>query len=106
MNKTEILGYVALFIAVLGTCLYTLKIKGKAALTELIQKAEYIFDWKGSGKEKLKYVLVQGAKKVPKLAKWQVNEKTISRLVDTLQKDFEEVRAYKKSKEYKSLKKN
>lgn len=106
MNKTEILGYVALFIAVLGTWLYTLKVKGKAALVELIQKAEYIFDWKNAGKEKLKYVLVQGAHKLPKGTKWLLNEKTISRLVDTLQQDFEEVRAYKKSKEYKSLKKD
>lgn len=95
MYKANILIYFLLVIGAIGTGVLVVKKRGKEALISLIYKAEYIFDWKKSGKEKLKYVMQQAVEKVPFLARWMINEETISRLVEVLQKDFHETKIFK-----------
>lgn len=91
-----ILGCLILAACVILLLAAVYKIKGKDALIGLIIKAELIFDWKGSGKEKLTYVLEQAQKLVKPPFSWFVNIQTIERLVKALQPEFDKL---KKDKE-------
>lgn len=71
------------------------KAKGASAVRELILQAEYIFDWKGSGKEKANYVLEKARTLVPAPYRWFLSLEFISRLVSSMQptlKDMEKER--------------
>ncbi len=95
MNKNEIIGTIFLIYFTISSCFLVLKVKGKEALKRLIIKAEFIFDWKGAGQEKLKYVLNNAQKNVPIPFKWFLKPEIINRLVEQMKNDLIEAKEIK-----------
>lgn len=96
VNTQLLLGSGILLILLLVIGFIVAQKYGINTLKYLIMKAEYIFDWKGSGKEKFKYVLDEAQKIIPVPFKWFVTIETIDRLVESLQPEFKEKINYEK----------
>lgn len=90
LDNHYLIGYIILLCLWIITIIYMCNIVGKDALKSLIKKAEYIFDWEGSGKDKLKYVVDKYKDIVPAPYKWFVDLKIIERLVEVLQPEFKD----------------
>lgn len=90
VDKTLLINCLILSVFLLGVGFWIVRKYGLDTLKFLIMKAEYIFDWKGSGKEKFAYVLNEAQKVIPVPFKWFITIKTIDRLVESLQTDFKE----------------
>ena len=87
-DKQLFISTVVLFVAIVGLVIYVLRTKGREALLGLIKKAEYLFDLKGKGKEKLQYVIDNAKSFVPAPYKWFISIELINKLVAMLQPEF------------------
>lgn len=87
-DKQLFISTMALFVIIVGLVVYVLRTKGRDAVLTLIRKAEYLFDLKGQGKEKLQYVIDNAKSFVPAPYKWFVSVGLINKLVAMLQPEF------------------
>ena len=69
-DKQLFISIIVLFVIIVGLVIYILRTKGREAVLTLIRKAEYLFDLKGKGKEKLQYVIDNAKSFVPAPYKW------------------------------------
>lgn len=89
-DKQLFISTIVLFIGIVALYVYVLRIKGREAVLTLIRKAEYLFDLKGKGKEKLQYVIDNARTFVPAPYKWFISVELINKLVAMLQPEFKE----------------
>nr|DAP25031.1 MAG TPA: holin [Bacteriophage sp.] len=89
-DKQLFISTIVLFIGIVALYVYVLRIKGREAVLTLIRKAEYLFDLKGQGKEKLQYVIDNARTFVPAPYKWFISVELINKLVAMLQPEFKE----------------
>jgi hypothetical protein len=89
-DKQLFISTIVLFIGIVALYVYILRIKGREAVLTLIRKAEYLFDLKGKGKEKLQYVIDNAKTFVPAPYKWFISVELINKLVAMLQPEFKE----------------
>ena len=89
-DKQLFISTIVLFIGIVALYVYILRIKGREAVLTLIRKAEYLFDLKGKGKEKLQYVIDNARTFVPAPYKWFISIELINKLVAMLQPEFKE----------------
>lgn len=87
-DKQLFISTIVLFVIIVGLVIYILRTKGKEAVLTLIRKAEYLFDLKGKGKEKLQYVIDNAKSFVPAPYKWFISIELINKLVAMLQPEF------------------
>lgn len=87
-DKQLFISTIVLFIGIVALYVYVLRVKGREALLTLIRKAEYLFDLKGKGKEKLQYVIDNAKSFVPAPYKWFISIELINKLVAMLQPEF------------------
>lgn len=87
-DRQLFISTIVIFVVLVGMVVYILRTKGRDALLSLIKKAEYLFDLKGKGKDKLNYVLDNAKKFVPAPYKWFISINLINKLVAMLQPDF------------------
>lgn len=89
-DKQLFISTIVLFIGIVALYVYVLRIKGREAVLTLIRKAEYLFDLKGKGKEKLQYVIDNARTFVPVPYRWFISVELINKLVAMLQPEFKE----------------
>lgn len=89
-DKQLFISTIVLFIGIVALYVYVLRVKGREAVLTLIRKAEYLFDLKGKGKEKLQYVIDNARTFVPVPYRWFVSVELINKLVAMLQPEFKE----------------
>lgn len=89
-DKQLFISTIILFIGIVALYVYVLRIKGREAVLTLIRKAEYLFDLKGKGKEKLQYVIDNARTFVPVPYRWFISVELINKLVAMLQPEFKE----------------
>ena len=89
-DKQLFISTIVLFIGIVALYVYVLRIKGREAVLTLIRRAEYLFDLKGKGKEKLQYVIDNAKTFVPAPYKWFISVELINKLVAMLQPEFKE----------------
>lgn len=89
-DKQLFISTIVLFIGIVALYVYVLRIKGREAVLTLIRRAEYLFDLKGKGKEKLQYVIDNAKIFVPAPYKWFISVELINKLVAMLQPEFKE----------------
>lgn len=89
-DKQLFISTIVLFIGIVALYVYVLRIKGREAVLTLIRKAEYLFDLKGKGKEKLQYVIDNARTFVPVPYRWFISIELINKLVAMLQPEFKE----------------
>lgn len=89
-DKQLFVSTIVLLVVIVGLVVYILRTKGREAVLTLIRKAEYLFDLKGKGKEKLQYVIDNARTFVPAPYKWFISVELINKLVAMLQPEFKE----------------
>jgi hypothetical protein len=89
-DKQLFVSTIVLLVVIVGLVVYILRTKGREAVLTLIRKAEYLFDLKGKGKEKLQYVIDNARTFVPAPYKWFISIELINKLVAMLQPEFKE----------------
>lgn len=89
-DKQLFVSTIVLLVAIVGLVVYILRTKGREAVLTLIRKAEYLFDLKGKGKEKLQYVIDNARTFVPVPYRWFISIELINKLVAMLQPEFKE----------------
>lgn len=89
-DKQLFISTIVLFIGIVALYVYVLRVKGREAVLTLIRKAEYLFDLKGKGKEKLQYVIDNARTFVPVPYRWFISVELINKLVAMLQPEFKE----------------
>ena len=89
-DKQLFVSTIVLLVVIVGLVVYILRTKGREAVLTLIRKAEYLFDLKGKGKEKLQYVIDNARTFVPAPYRWFISIELINKLVAMLQPEFKE----------------
>lgn len=95
-DKQLFISTIILFVIVVVLIIYVLRTTGREAVLTLIRKAEYLFDLKGKGKEKLQYVIDNAKSFVPAPYKWFISIELINKLVSMLQPEFKADKDMKK----------